>query len=163
MGYGKFNFLYPRNAPVFFIHRVVCPCVRQGINPVKFFGRKAFCRRILHKHFISVPLYNRFPVNFVLLVILYPACPCISFFIFADLCKAWTFRRSQRSIFRLCKVASPPYIRNRAYILTRIQSMGKFGYLMFRHSIKQNIRPAVHKNRRPYRIIPIIIMGKSPE
>ena len=160
MGNRKLYFLNGRNAAFNLIDRMICPHIRKLVYTVKFLRVKGRHRRILHKHFISMPLDNS-PAPYLVLFLHLNACRfCICLFIRAHHIKTGALYAAPRRIYRISQIARPANIRKCRNRLTACQPMRDFGSLFLTHPITQKIRTSIKQDRRIYTIVPVIIVCK---
>ena len=80
VGDGKLDLCDSGYAARTFVHRMIRPCIRQRIHPVKLRCRKRRHGRILHHHQRSVALFNHPAPNMILLILLHARRLCVLFF-----------------------------------------------------------------------------------
>ena len=139
------------------------PRIGQLVYRIKFFGRKRRCGRVHNKERIPVRLYKPFPTDCILFAVLHHKCGGICLLI-----PRYRFIAFDRFIFihplkRMRHVAGAVYIGDLFRRKAACKRIRNFDDLPFSHAVNEEIRTGIRKDAAAHLIIPIIIVGKTPE
>ncbi len=102
-------------------------------------------------------------VDLVLPIVLYLYCLRVLRFVLGNLLERGTLCSAERSIHRLCHVARTADVVYFGNILTVCKARTQLRDLVLAHAVQQQIRAAVGKNGRSYRIVPVVVVCEASE
>ena len=155
-GKAELNLRNCGNSSVLFVHRVICPHIRQSINFVHLIGRQRIGRAVYNKPSVPVLL-----CCLSVMRILYSARNGILLSAFFH----FLVRRHIVCVVRLFvrNICSPVNIGYFPDGHSAVQKVGNFNNLMLAHTVYQNVRTAVKQHRTANLVVPVVVMCKTPQ